>query len=235
MYASKVSLSTLQRAADAIGVEAQIETLNAAGTRHRVKLNLDTPIALYRPPCKHHRTLRLLDPHDPRYTCRCRRYQDEQGDAKYQRQSPEGRRVNAVCWHGFRDYFRACFTLEPNAIFRTSLDTWKGSEDFEARFQRSGYKNIGSMMNPCAFAEACRCPEAGSVGRARVGSIARELAENADDSRLEWQEGYCTLVVVRGDGSPIITDDYGASEADGAACRAMSAALASIQKERKAV
>lgn len=69
------------------------------------------------------------------------------------------RRVNAVCWHGFRDFFRACFELAPNAKFSTALDTWKGSADFEARYRESGTKNIGSQMYPMLAAEACDCGE----------------------------------------------------------------------------
>lgn len=189
MNASKISRATLEHAVQYIGVTADITTLNAAGTRHRVKLNLNTSDSMYRPAT-------------PSRRARTSRWSDERGDAKYQRESPEGRRVHAVCWHGFRDFFRACFELEPNAIFRTSLDTWNGREDFETRFRESGYKNIGSQMNPRAFADACRCPEAGSVGR----DLARELGPE---------------------------DAYGQDEADGAACRAMATALASVQKEKK--
>lgn len=44
-----------------------------------------------------------------------------------------GRRINAVSWTGHRDWMRAVFAAYPTAVIRTSLDTWAGSEDFEAR------------------------------------------------------------------------------------------------------
>jgi hypothetical protein len=70
-----------------------------------------------------------------------------------------GRRVNAVCWHGFRDFFRACFELAPNAVFKTSLDTWKGQADFEARYQASGFKVAGPPVAPVTVQEVCLCQE----------------------------------------------------------------------------
>lgn len=75
-----------------------------------------------------------------------------------------GRKVHAVCWHGFRDFFRACFELEPGARFKTAFDTWNGAADFEERFRFSGYKNIGSRMCPVQAAEACECPDSGYAG-----------------------------------------------------------------------
>jgi hypothetical protein len=91
-----------------------------------------------------------------------------------------GRRVHAVCWHGFRDFFRAVYLREPNARFATAYDTWKGSEDFEARFLETGYRNIGSQMCPVSAAEACRCPESGTVGRSPVEAYDTYGSDEAD-------------------------------------------------------
>jgi hypothetical protein len=136
--------------------------------------------------------MRLLDPHDYRYTCRCRRFKDERGDAKYQRESARsnGGRVNAVCWHGFRDFFRAVYRVTPDARFATAMDTWRGSADFEARFRDTGHKNIGSQACPVAAAEACRCPERGSVGFMTHEEGQRRL--ELDSVRADndaWQSG----------------------------------------------
>jgi|SRR5215510_9462764 len=145
MTASGITESQLQLAAAAVGVRADVNTLSGTGRYHRVKLY---PVV----------------PQDC-YTKGGNRRKGERGDAPYQRESvgygTAGRRVHAVCWHGFRDYFRACFALAPNATFRTAVDTWKGSADFEARYQDSGYRNIGSAFSPASHAEACRCPESG--------------------------------------------------------------------------
>lgn len=145
MQASNVTRDILARAATSIGVRAEIDTLNAKGTRHRVKLFPLVP--------------------DSAFTASGRRHKDERGDAPYQRESVSfysgGRRVNAVCWHGFRDYFRAVFTEAPDTVFRTTVDTWRGSEDFESRYRESGHRNIGAPIAPVPMCEACRCPDSG--------------------------------------------------------------------------
>lgn len=74
------------------------------------------------------------------------------------------RKVHAVCWHGFRDFFRACYALAPAARFKTAMDDWKNAEDFEARFASSGHRNIGSQTCPVMAAEACECPDSGYAG-----------------------------------------------------------------------
>lgn len=134
MQAKNITREQLEHAAECIGVTVDVRTLNNAGTRHQVKVN----------------------PGETR---------DADGDRKYQRISPSqfqnGRRVAAVCWHGFRDFFRECFKAAPDAVFRTAMDTWNGSADFEARYRESGHRNVGSQMYPMTAAEACRCPESG--------------------------------------------------------------------------
>lgn len=201
MQARNVTAATLRAAADEIGVTLDITTQNHAGTRHRVKLNPLVPDSAYRPPCKKHR--------DGTYwgTCHCRRWNDERGDAPYQRMKRDGseRRVHAVCWHGFRDFFRAVYRIEPGAVFATAYDTWRDSEDFEARFRESGHRNIGSQMYPMAAAEACRCPESGCVDNGPA---------------MAWSERQTYT-------NPV--DTYGADEADGAACRAMANALRAVR------
>ena len=138
----------LRMAAEEIGVAIEIDTLNAKGNRMRVKLYPGTP-----PP--------------EAFTKGGNRRKGEAGDAKYQRTSASGfrsdRRVNAVCWHGFRDFFRAVFELDPNAVCRTALATWKGSEHFEANYQESGHTNIGSEFYPMRHVDACRCPDQGQA------------------------------------------------------------------------
>ncbi len=145
MLASNVSRVTLEYAARAVGVRADISPV---GRRFRVKLR---PVV----------TPDMLAPSG-------RRYRDERGDARYQREvvgyGSAGRRVSAVCWHGFRDFFRAVFAQESDAVFRTALDTWRGAEDFEKRFAESGHKNIGPRIAPVCIAEACRCPDRGIAG-----------------------------------------------------------------------
>jgi hypothetical protein len=141
MIACHVPREILENAASKVGVVAEIRPI---GRRFNVKL---FPMV----------TADMLTPSG-------RRRAGDQGDAKYQRESvgmSAGRRVNAVCWHGFRDYFRAVFAETPDAIFRTAVAVWNGSEDFEARFPETGHRNIGSQAFPQMMADACRCPERG--------------------------------------------------------------------------
>ena len=94
-------------------------------------------------------------------------------DARYRavRDNPYGvsgeRRIWAICWHGHRDFMRAVFRLDPDATFKTSVDTWDGSDDFEARHEFSGHRNIGSMMAPQSYADACHCPAGYIIGSGR--------------------------------------------------------------------
>jgi hypothetical protein len=149
MTVSGMTAIQIKLSAEQIGVRADVSTLNAKGTRHRVKLYPSTYV------CP-----------DEAHTASGARRRGERGDYRYQRLSAGyghqlERRCFAVCWHGFRDFFRACFEREPAATFRTSVDVWRGSEDFEARYRDSGHRNIGPLISPIAMAEACRCPEAG--------------------------------------------------------------------------
>lgn len=146
MQASKVTRDVLESAAREIGVTLEMRALNTAGTRFQVKVN---PGA--------------------RDGERFESVSGRKGSpmSKYQRTSAStfsrGRRVHAVCWHGFRDFFRAVYRVAPDATFRTAFDTWKGSEDFESRFRFSGHRNIGSQVAPMMAADACACPDSGLV------------------------------------------------------------------------
>lgn len=147
MLVSGVGINTLFDAAKAVGVRLETRQINAKGTRFQVKVNP----GVYASP-------------DVALTPRGNRRPDERGDRKYQRVTAgcnDGRRVAAVCWHGFRDFFREIFKTAPEATFRTAMDTWRGSADFEARFRESGFRNVGSQMCPTMAAAACRCPESG--------------------------------------------------------------------------
>ena len=94
-----------------------------------------------------------LAPHGPRMT-EHKPYQR----AGY-RTNKAGSRVaiNAVCWHGHRDFFRALYYRCPEAVIKTGLATYNGAEHFERTFAATGYVNIGSQMNPLAAADACFC------------------------------------------------------------------------------
>src|SRR4051812_477846 len=69
------------------------------------------------------------------------------------------RRVAAVCWHGHRDFFRALFRCAPAAVVSTSRmgKTKYTADSFEHIFESTGYVNIGSMVQPCYYRNACEC------------------------------------------------------------------------------
>src|SRR5262245_8713391 len=109
MIASNVTADVLDTAARAIGVRVHITTINQNGTRHRGKVYPDA----WQTP-------------EEALTPKGNRRRDSRGNKRYQRISAgwqrEGRRVAAVCWHGFRDYFREVFKVAPGAVFRTAVD-----------------------------------------------------------------------------------------------------------------
>ena len=147
MIVSNVTKNTLETAAIEVGVTLNIDALNKVGTRWRVKVLPLVPAEAYTPSG--------------------RRRTGEKGNAPYQRTSPSyfnrGRRVHAVCWHGFRDFFRAVFRREPDAVFRTILATYRGSDDFETKYPETGYINFGPPIAPVTAAEVCACPDSGLV------------------------------------------------------------------------
>lgn len=144
MTASNVTRETLEDAAAEVGIRVEVDTLSGSGRRHRVKAY---PVV-----------------GTESYTAGGHRRKGEKGDARWQRTSAGWghvgeRRVHAVCWHGFRAFFRAVYRREPNAIFRTAAATYKGSEHFEAVHPATAYRNIGCAFQPVSMAEACRCEE----------------------------------------------------------------------------
>jgi len=70
-----------------------------------------------------------------------------------------GRRVNAVCWHGHRDFMYKMFDKFPHATLKTSIVTYKGLDDFTEKFNETGWKNVGPMIAPVFYREACKCEE----------------------------------------------------------------------------
>lgn len=79
---------------------------------------------------------------------------------RYQRIGRSGRRVHAVCWHGFRAFFKAAYALAPDATFRTILATYEGAGDFERRYRLTGTEQRGGGVRAC---DQCSCPEQGTA------------------------------------------------------------------------
>lgn len=78
---------------------------------------------------------------------------------KYNDNMGRHRKCWAVCWHGHRDFMRAIFRINPNAVIRTAVENYYGAEEFEKKYQDTGYKNVASQATPVWFAESCECGE----------------------------------------------------------------------------
>ena len=77
---------------------------------------------------------------------------------RWRRRSHTGRRIAAVCWHGHRAFMEVMFSLAPNARLKSTVVTYGGRTDFWANHDATGDRNIGSMMQPLAYRDACDCP-----------------------------------------------------------------------------
>lgn len=104
------------------------------------------------------------------------------------------RRIGAVCWHGHRDWMRAVFNAYPDARIVTGLAgdvDYRGADDFERTHRDTGARNIGSMMYPVAFADACACPESGDTSGvdAKVQAAGPLSREEARELASYWRRG----------------------------------------------
>ena len=73
------------------------------------------------------------------------------------RRSQSGRHMAKACWHVHRDVLGALFDLEPDARIVTARADYRGKTSFAANFAATGDQNIGSMMDPLTYCDACDC------------------------------------------------------------------------------
>lgn len=76
---------------------------------------------------------------------------------QYARRSYTGRRVNAVCYHGHYIVMQWLFRDAPDAILISTHARYNGAGDFYRLAEGVGDVNIGSMMQPMSYREACDC------------------------------------------------------------------------------
>jgi hypothetical protein len=91
--------------------------------------------------------------------------------------SGERRTTNAICWHGHREFFRELFKLAPEGKVQTASlrgfgkgERWYTAENFERLFGKTD-RNVGSMMDPMRFSEACWCHEQGRESGVQFGTL----------------------------------------------------------------
>jgi hypothetical protein len=73
------------------------------------------------------------------------------------RLSHSGRRLVSACFHVHYDVMKELFEQFPDARIVTCHADYRGKSDFEKKWSSVGYKNIGSIMQPMCFEEACEC------------------------------------------------------------------------------
>lgn len=62
-----------------------------------------------------------------------------------------GRKMINACWHVHGDFFDAVFEIEPDAVI------WSRGQKITKEYGNWEDDNIGSIMNPLSFSEACEC------------------------------------------------------------------------------
>jgi len=75
----------------------------------------------------------------------------------YNNKDGSKRKVNAICWHGFRDFITEIYKFHPHVRVVSSTATYLNKQDFEFKYPDTAYKNIGSIMQPMYYASACLC------------------------------------------------------------------------------
>lgn len=105
--------------------------------------------------------------------------------------SGKRRRVHAVCWHGHYAFMRTVLELDPTAVFVTGIDRWEGLRDFMERAWASADRNIGSIMYPDAYRDACNC-EAGTHS-----PLINKWLDKIDDNERERCMGIVNVVNMR--------------------------------------
>jgi hypothetical protein len=71
---------------------------------------------------------------------------------------PSQRRVNAACWHAYRDVLIELFTIAPDAKVSTMYAKYYGVQQFNDLFPATGRVNVGSAYHPITPVECCDCP-----------------------------------------------------------------------------
>lgn len=171
MLARNVTRENLEQAADSVGINV-IDFRPAGKTGARFRLS---PRRLRTPAGR-------ISKADTGRLCAVRGFRSD-GIRK---------RTSSVCWHGHRDFFRALFTLRPDARVQTTLlarenrfnlyhgdltsgARWYTAANFETVFPLTADLNIGSTYEPLYISEACECvdvPEAqGMLAHARIAEL----------------------------------------------------------------
>ena len=75
----------------------------------------------------------------------------------YNNKDGSPRKINAICWHGYRDFINELYTINENLRIVSAQATYLNKEDFLNKYPDTAYNNIGSIMQPMNYADACLC------------------------------------------------------------------------------
>ena len=70
------------------------------------------------------------------------------------RRGHTGRKLAAACWHVHGDFFDALIDINPAAVIITGMNRKQVINKYGGNWQDV---NIGSMMQPMSYSEACDC------------------------------------------------------------------------------
>jgi len=75
----------------------------------------------------------------------------------YNNKDGSKRKINAICWHGFRDFLLNLYEHSDKLRVVTAQATYLNKEDFLNKYPDTAYNNIGSIMQPMNYEDACLC------------------------------------------------------------------------------
>ena len=75
----------------------------------------------------------------------------------YNNKNGTPRKVNAICWHGYRDFLTELYKIYSDLRVFTAQITYNNKEDFELKYPDTANINIGSMVQPLSYKDACFC------------------------------------------------------------------------------
>ena len=75
----------------------------------------------------------------------------------YNNKNGTARKVNAICWHGYRDFLTELYNIYSDLRVITTQITYNNKQDFELKYPDTANINIGSMVQPLKYKDACFC------------------------------------------------------------------------------
>jgi len=91
----------------------------------------------------------------------------------YNNKNGTPRKVHAICWHGYRDFLIELYKIYSDLRVFTAQITYNNKEDFELKYPDTANINIGSMVQPLSYGNACFCNKLKAVSVSY-----KEIAEN---------------------------------------------------------